>query len=85
MFHQENKKEKNFNLYADLIKEIKSKIQKDNLYVKFYLFNEDNLFNMKIRESGPEKLKILSLFKDELLSFKRKFKNIDEKLIILAY
>ena len=77
---QENKKEENYNLYADLIKEIQYKIQKNNLYVKFYLFNEDNLFNMNIREINPEKLKILSLLKDELLSVKRKFKNIDEKI-----
>lgn len=77
---QENKKEKNYNLYADLIKEIQYKIKKNNLCVKFYLFNEDNLFNMNIREINPEKLKILSLLKDEFLFFKRKFKNIDEKI-----
>jgi hypothetical protein len=78
---QENKKEKNYNLYADLIKEIQSKIQKDNLYVKFYLFNENNLFNTNIREINPDKLQILSLLKDELLSFKRKFNNFEEKII----
>ena len=76
---QENKKEKNYNLYADLIKEIQYKIKKNNLCVKFYLFNEDNLFNMNIREINPEKLKILSLLKDEILLFKSKFNNIDEK------
>ena len=77
---QENKNEKNYNLYSDLIKEIQSKIQKDNLYVKFYLFNEENLFNINVREVDPDKLRILSLFKEEVLSFKRKFNTIDEKI-----
>ena len=76
---QENKKGKNYNLYADLIKEIRTKIEKNNLYVKFYLFNENNLFNTNIREINPDKLKMLSLFKDEILLFKSKFNNIDEK------
>ena len=62
-----------------MIKDIQSKIQNNNLYAKFYLFNEENLFNMNIHEINPDKLKILSLLKDELLSIKRKFNTNNEK------
>ena len=82
---QENKKEKGVNLYADLIKEIKTKTRKSILQVKFYLFDETNLFNRNIREMGPDKIRTLYLLKDELLFFRNKFDEIDKKFDKLFY